>query len=237
MDKEKIKQKIKRFAEKYLKIFFIEHKIFLFFLLYFIVSLIFSWVFTNFSYKLLIDIPQFNFSKILLFLIWLFICIYLYLDYIIIEKINKNQSLIVILGVLITIFLFSFQQVLNEKKLFIEQLAFLKEDNNRNNYHIKSIFTDIKNNPYVIFWRNFYTDNYKEYWDYISSNYSQNCKDLYADLTMRFDILNNIIKTRNDLLIKPGFIQMDISKLNGVVSEAASSTMPVLDEIINKCQG
>jgi len=137
---------------------------------------------------------------------------------------------------ILTVFLFSFQQALNEKDLFFKQSSFLREDNNRNNYHLQSIITDIKNYPFTIFWKNFSTDNYKEYWNYISLNYNQYCKNLYADLTMGFDILNNMINTRNNLIIKPGFIQVDVKKLNLDIIDSASSTVPVLNEIVGKCQ-
>lgn len=175
---------------------------------------------------------------------FLFIIFYIY--FVLAQKsawLEKHQGFIVMLGILISIILFFRQQSLGEKDLllkerdlFLKQTSFLKEDNERNNRHLSSVVNDIKNDPYVIFWRNFYTDNYKEYWSYISLNYSQDCKNLYADLTLSFDGLNNMIKTRNDLLIKPGFIQMSIEKLNTDIMSGASGANLVLNEIIGKCQ-
>lgn len=207
-------------------------QIFLFILALLLVFFV-SWMSNLLMYNL-------GFSRLLSYLIlctfW-FTIVYVYLAYT--QKaayLEKHQGVIVVLGILISIILFFYQQYLIDKDLFLKQTSVIKEDNERNSRHLNSVINDVKNDPYVIFWRNFYTENYKNYWSYISLNYSQNCKNLYADLTLRFDGLNNMIRTRNDLLIKPGFIQMSIEKINTDIMSGASDTSTLLNEIIGKCQ-
>jgi len=156
---------------------------------------VFSILLTRLSEGFIFDVLSSSFAlfKILLSYLFFLILSYAYLSHKeLIEKFNKHQVFIIILGVFLPIFLFSLQLAINDKDLFLKQLASLKEDNNRNSDYLKSVNNDIKNDKYVIFWKSFSTDNYKGYWSYISLNYSQECKNLYADLTQRFDILNNI---------------------------------------------
>ena len=185
----------------------------------------------------LLGIDSFRLLYLLILYAFLFIIFFIFL--ILIKKtvwLEKHQGFIVALGVLIPTILFFWQQSLERKDLFMRQATSLAEENNRNNDHLASVKTDLTNDRFVLFWRNFSTNSYKEYWSYIHLHYSQECKNLYADLTIRLDSLNNMIETRNNLVIEPGFIQIDIEHLNSEIIKAASNTQPILNEIIGRCQ-
>lgn len=185
----------------------------------------------------LFDMSSFQLLYFLIFYVLLFLIIYTLL--ILLKKaiwLEKHQGLIVVLGILMPIILFLWQQSLENKDLFLKQAVSLAEENNRNSEHLRSVKTDLNNDKYVLFWRNFSTTSYKEYWSYIHLHYSQKCKNLYADLTVSFDCLNNIIQTRNDLLLRPGFIPINIERLNGEIIKGASSSESVLNKIIGECQ-
>ncbi|MDD2730697.1 MAG: hypothetical protein PHW33_01070 [Candidatus Portnoybacteria bacterium] len=206
---------------------------FVLFILFIFLALIIS----NFTVSWLLSMNYFELLYFLVLYALLFIIVYLYFVLVIRARwFKKAQGLIIVLGVMIPIILFSWQQCLNEKDIFLKQAVSLAEENNRNSDHLKSVETDIKNDKYVLFWRNFSTNSYKEYWSYIHLKYSQECKNLYADLTIKLDNLNDMIQTRNDLLIRPGFIQMSIEKLNTDIMDGASKTDPILNKIISECQ-
>jgi hypothetical protein len=159
------------------------------------------------------------------------------------EKINKHQTFLTILGVLIPVVLFSWQQTIYEKKQIDENQIRLDEDrtqlikyevslaeeNNRNNSHLASIIADLKNNSNTIFWRDFSLDAYKQYWEYIHLTKSQDCKNKYAELTISLGVLNNINKMRQQLILIPNSFYLEMLK-------NASSTKPILDFIIGNCQ-
>ncbi len=156
------------------------------------------------------------------------------------EKINEHTVFISALGVAIPVLLFFLQLTINSSEQFIKQEGLLKEqfvkyevllkeENNRNSDHLKSIITDLSRDPYTIFWRDFSVDNYIQHWDHIQFTKSQDCRNLYATLTVNLNSLNNTNKMRQQLILIPNNLYKDMLK-------GAYETKPVLDEIIGKCQ-
>lgn len=191
-----------------------------------IISLLLAYL----SLELLIKISSFKFFWFLLNYTFLLILVYIYFVYITSgEWINRHQAFLAVLGILIPIILFWWQQAANESKLFMSREVSLNEENNRNINHLQDIIASLKNDPKTIFWRDFSTDKYKQYWDYIHLNYSQECKNLYANITIQLDVLNNINKMRRELLLIPNDFYKDMLKF-------ASNTEPIFDDIVRKCQ-
>lgn len=144
-------------------------------------------------------------------------------------KIRNHQGLVTIVGILVPVIMLLSQSATNLEREYIKKEVLLKEENNRNNSHLRSIITDLSRDPGTIFWRDFSVDNYKIYWDHIQFTKSPICRDLYASLTIQFGILNNINQLRQRLLLMP-------NRMNEVMLSAASSTLPILDRVVGECQ-
>lgn len=147
---------------------------------------------------------------------------------------NKHQVFITFLGVVFPIMLFFFHDSVQSITEFKKYEVVLKEENSRNITHLESIVTDLTRDPSTIFWRDFYIDSYKQYWDYIHLNYSQECKNLYAELTIGLGLLNNMNQTRRELIL----VQSKVPPVNltNDMIRSASGTRAVLVDIIAKCQ-
>lgn len=213
-----IKNKISQFIKKYhgsLVAIFIP-----------LISIFLAYLFWN----ILLRISSARFLWTLLVYTSTLILTYIYLSYINkTDWINKHQSFITIISILIPIILFCWQQATDKTSTYLKYEISLIEENNRNISHLQSITNDLKNNSRTVFWRDFSTDKYKQYWDYIYLNYSQDCKNLYANLTIQLDVLNKINQIRRELMLVT-------NNLHEQMLHAASTTQPIFNNIISKCQ-
>lgn len=179
-------------------------------------------------------------SSIRFFWLLLYYTVFLVLGYIYLsytkstDWINAHQAFLAVLGVLIPVILFSWQQVVNESNVFWKHEVSIKEEDNRNSRHLQNIITDLAQDSNTVFWEDFSVDSYRQYWDYIHLNYSQDCKNLYAALTVQLGIINTINKMRRDLILIPTRI-LPVN-LSQKMLETASSTQPILNRIIGNCQ-
>lgn len=157
---------------------------------------------------------------------------------------QRHEIFFVILGVVVPIMLFFWQMASDESQKYYKYEISLKETNNRNIGHLKSIVHDLPNDKDVAFWRNFSLTSYYEYWDYMAKNYSQECKNLYAEMAIALGVLNELNNARRDLLIARAAISTEqhwrAEKLNlslvGHMIDTASSTLPIAYSIVGKCQ-
>ncbi len=158
---------------------------------------------------------------------------------------RKNEILFMILAAIgLPTFLFFYQIVGDASEKDYKYEISLKEENNRNISHLKSIVHDLPHDKNTLFWRDFSLSSYQQYWDYISLNYSQECKNLYAAMTINLGEINNINNSRRALAVtRAGFIselQKSAESLDGTFRESmlgnASSTLGIAHEIIKGCQ-
>jgi hypothetical protein len=221
-DNRFLKEKIKPFVENNINtINIIAIKL----LISFIFSLMTIWLLRD----LLNQVNSLQIYNLLLYYSLIIICFYILLSKNQKKIINDHQAFFAVIGLLIPVVLF-FSQLTNEQvDQFYKIEAILKEENNRNYPHLQSIVTDLSRDPNTTFWENFSTDSYKNYWYYINFNKSQDCKNLYADLTVGLDIINNVNKMRQQLILTP-------NNLYKTMLSQASSTLPVLSLIVSKCQ-
>lgn len=192
-------------------------------------ALIFELWLTQFIIEYLLIIGPFYF-------LWLLVVYTLWLTtfYIFFQKsssnfLEKHQAFLAVLAIIFPITLFFLQDSIQTIQSYRKYEVSLKEENNRNYSHLQSIINDLSKNPYTVFWRDFSLRSYVELWDYIHLNKSQDCKDLYATLTIKLGILNNINRMRQELTLVP-------NNLYEAMLDEASSTKPILDKIIGQCQ-
>jgi hypothetical protein len=194
-----------------------------------ILLLIIEFLLADFVVFRLVNAPPIAFLRLLIiYTLWI-ITIYIFSETREIRWLKKHQTFLAILAVILPIMLFFLQNSIETINSFKKYEGFLKEENNRNSSHLESIINDLSNDSGTIFWRDFSTRSYVEFWDYIHWHKSQECKDLYATLTIQLDILNNINRMRQELILIPNELYKNM--LNN-----ASSTKPILDSIVNKCQ-
>lgn len=180
--------------------------------------------------RFLLRISPLRFFWLILYYTTFLILSYIYLSYKNkISWVNRHAIFLTFLGILIPIILFLWQQVATESRVFLNYEVAIKEENNRNNSYLQSIITDLSNDPNTVFWRDFSLRSYTELWNYIHLNKSQECKDLYATLTIQLGVLNNINRMRQELILVP-------NNLYDQMLDTASSTKPILDLIVGKCQ-
>ncbi|OGW84818.1 MAG: hypothetical protein A3A81_07960 [Omnitrophica bacterium RIFCSPLOWO2_01_FULL_45_10b] len=144
------------------------------------------------------------------------------------EWINRHHVFITVLSILIPITLFSWRQVQSGNEKLLQSEVVLKEENSRNIEQLRLI-VEGNEDPATIYWMDFSTRAYKEKWDYIHLNQSQDCKNLYATLTLQLDALNKINETRRALVLIP-------NDFHSQFLLGASLTIPMLNEIVSKCQ-
>lgn len=128
---------------------------------------------------LLIFIPSISFLFVLIivqwmskgpwqiFLILLFLSLFFILTYIFLskeqkEKMNRHQSLVAILAILIPVLLFFGQQANDSSNKFVEKEISLKEENNRNYNYLKEIITDLPKYPNTMLWTDFSLISYQQ---------------------------------------------------------------------------
>ena len=194
-------------------------------------------------YILSAKINSFSFLWYWLHFVTFLVLIYCFFWKRIIGWVNRHNVFINLFSIFVAVFLFAWQQSINDRnelgKVQNELLGYevsLKEENNRNNSHLESILADLPPNDNVMFWRDFSTKSYVELWKYIHLYKSQDCKNLFMALTVDLDVLNNINKMRREVALLPLTKVLLQSQVNRAMIDAASSTKPVLDKIIGRCQ-
>lgn len=207
-----------------------KHEAFLIIILLPALSILLTYIFLNIFSR----IAPYNFFVLLLYYLFLLSLLYVYLLW----KgcggwLEKHQGFLVLVSILLPVILFFWQQARNESDLFFKKEVILKETNNRNNFHLQNVITDLRKNPEVIFWRNFSVSAYEEHWDYIHLNYLQECKDLYAGLTDGLNVLNDMNEKRRNLAYTRENVPIELSFK---MLENASTTQKVLMDIVGKCQ-
>lgn len=187
-------------------------------------------VFARLFLKLFLQLSVYHFFWTILYYTVFLVALYAYLSFKNkTEWVNKHVTFLAFIGILIPIILFFWQDIATESRQRLNYEIAIKEENNRNYSHLQSIATDLRQDPNTTFWRDFSIKSYTEFWSYIHLNKSQECKNLYANLTIQLGILNNINRMRQQLILLP-------NNLFKQMLEAASSTIPIMDAIIVKCQ-
>lgn len=190
---------------------------------------VFELWFTKYIIIYLLNIPAINLLWLLtVYALWL-ITFYIYFKTGGSKWLEKHQIFLAILAIIIPILLFFLQDSMQTVNSFKKYEVSLKEENNRNDSHLQSVISDLTNDSKTVFWRDFSVRSYVEFWDYIHLNKSQECKDLYAALTIQLGVLNNINRMRQELILIPNNLYKEML-------DAASSTKPILDSIVSKCQ-
>ncbi len=112
--------------------------------------------------------------------------------------VNRNTSLITIISILIPLSIFSFQ-ISSEifYNTFVAEDS-IKDSNHLNYRFIEGIEKEIKDQAPLFKMNNL---NYLKYYDYISKNYSFDCKNRYAGLIVDIDQFNEVTHLRNELMI------------------------------------
>ncbi len=177
------------------------------------------------TYSFSIDIPN---PHTLLFLLLFVIVWYVFMSENERSTLSRHQTIVGVLSVIVSILFVSTQFYVENTEEYNRSENFIKEENNRNYIHLTSVINDLTNDPNTVFWRDFSVEHYIAHWDRILRK-SQECMDLYASLTIQLSALNNINKMRQQLILVP-------NNLHSNMLSAASSTKPVFDQVISRCQ-
>ena len=159
--------------------------------------------------------------------------------------VEKHQGFLTIMGIFIPVALSLLQSTVISSDSYFKAEILLKEENNRNIWHLESIKSDLTSDPNVNFWRDFSVFAYRENWPHLQKYYSQDCRDLYVAVIISYDILNNINSLRRSLPIAEAqaltpwqddrFSNIEKGYTSQMLKNA-SSTLPLAYRIVSECQ-
>jgi hypothetical protein len=162
------------------------------------------------------------------------------------KLINQYTIFISIVSLMIPIIFFCIRGSFNVYLNSSEAENNIKQNTHYNYKLIEQLEKKIKNDPGVFLWNDFNSDIYKKYLEYISQNYSEECREGYLRVIYEITQLNNINKSKRELIVvrtQPLVNALQAQEYSKIRNELAEDQIKLIPNIklnlsfvMNNCQ-